>query len=84
MRVGIAAMSIADKFDRTSEAGFVRAFDTRAARRQFQVSLALVLVLGLAAIVLGLLFQLDRLWAASSALKADSPPAAEISLDLRN
>lgn len=53
-------MSIADDFDQKPEAGFVRAYDARAARRQFQVSLALILVLAAAAMALGLLMQLDR------------------------
>jgi len=51
-------MSIADDFDHKSDAGFVRAYDARAARRQFQVSSMLVLVLALAAIALGILTQL--------------------------
>jgi hypothetical protein len=51
-------MSIADNFDHKSDAGFVRAYDARAARRQFQVSSMLVLVLALSAIALGILTQL--------------------------
>lgn len=48
-------MSIADHFAQRSDAGFVRTYDARAARRQFQVSVALVVVLALAALALGLL-----------------------------
>jgi hypothetical protein len=78
-------MSIADNFDRKPEAGFVRAYDIRAARRQFQVSLALVLVLGVAAIALGFLTQLDRPLA-TGRLRAAAPgnlPVAETLLDIR-
>ncbi|HEY0145465.1 MAG TPA: hypothetical protein VGB93_04810 [Methylovirgula sp.] len=52
-------MSIADHFDHTPDAGFVRSYDTRSARRQFQVSLALVVVLGISAFALGLLVRFD-------------------------
>ncbi|MEI9915638.1 MAG: hypothetical protein WDN29_07300 [Methylovirgula sp.] len=52
-------MSIADHFDHTPDAGFV-AVTIRAPRgRQFQVSLALVVVLGISAFVLGLLVRFD-------------------------
>ncbi|MEJ0050728.1 MAG: hypothetical protein WDN02_05910 [Methylovirgula sp.] len=52
-------MSIADHFDHTPDAGFVRSYDTRSARRQFQVSLALAVVLGISAFALGLLVRFD-------------------------
>ena len=39
-------MSIADHFDHTPDAGFVRSYDLRSARRQFQVSLTLIVILG--------------------------------------
>ena len=52
-------MSIADHFDHTPDAGFVRSYDSRSARRQFQVSLALVVILGISAFVLGLLVRFD-------------------------
>lgn len=58
-------MSIADRFDHAPDAGFVRSYDSRAARRQFQVSLALILILTLAAFALGLLVRFD-------------PPAGEV------
>ncbi len=66
-------MSIADNFDHDSDASLVRAYDARAARRQFQGSI--VLVLALAAVVLGMLTQLAPPIAAgqSSALNAGSP-----------
>ncbi len=52
-------MSIADHFDHTPDAGFVRSYDSRAARRQFQVSVALVAVLAVSASALGLLVRFD-------------------------
>jgi hypothetical protein len=53
-------MSVADNFDQIPDAGFVRAYDSQAARRQFQVSLVLILVLAIAAFVLGLLVHFDQ------------------------
>lgn len=68
-----------NKFRLESGAGFVRAYDERAARRQLQVSLGLVLVLGLAAMTLGILTQLDRpgraIW--PSAIEAGGLPLAQ-------
>jgi hypothetical protein len=52
-------MSVADHFDHTPDAGFVRAYDYQAARRQFQVSVVLILILATAAFVLGLLVRFD-------------------------
>jgi hypothetical protein len=53
-------MSIADRFDPMPDAGFVRFYDPRTARRQFQVSLALVVILAMAAVALGFLLQFDE------------------------
>ncbi len=52
-------MSIADHFYHAPDAGFVRSYDSQAARRQFQVSLALILILALAAFALGMLVRFD-------------------------
>ena len=52
-------MSIANHFDHRRDAGLVRSYDLRAARRQFQVSLILILVMAGAAIALGLMTRLD-------------------------
>lgn len=52
-------MSIADHFDHTPDASFVRTFDAGAARRQFQISLVLVVVLASAAFVLGMMIRFD-------------------------
>jgi len=78
-------MSIADNFDHKSDAGFVRAYDARAARRQFQVSSMLVLVLALAAIALGVATRLAPPIATgrSSAIKPSGPHIAETLLDIR-
>lgn len=53
-------MSIADHFYHTPDAGFVRSYDSHAARRQFQVSLALIMILALAAFALGMLVRFDE------------------------
>lgn len=47
-------MSIADQFNPSSDAGFVRASYASQARRQFQVSLALVCILAVAAAAVAL------------------------------
>ncbi|MGH6818832.1 MAG: hypothetical protein ACREC1_08690 [Methylovirgula sp.] len=52
-------MSIADHFAPAPDAGFVRSYDSQAARRQFQISLVLILILTLAAFVLGFSVQFD-------------------------
>ncbi len=53
-------MSIADHFDHAPDAGFVRSYDSQAARRQFQISLVLILILTVAAFALGLLIRFDE------------------------
>lgn len=53
-------MSIADHFYHAPDAGFVRSYDSKAARRQFQVSIVLILVLAMAAFALGLLVRFDQ------------------------
>jgi hypothetical protein len=52
-------MSIADHFDHVADAGFVRSYDSRAARRQFQVSLVLITILTISAFALGFLVRFD-------------------------
>ncbi len=52
-------MSIADHFDHAPDAGFVRSYDLRSARRQFQVSLVLIVILTVSAFALGLLVRFD-------------------------
>ena len=53
-------MSIADHFDHTPDAGLVRNYDTGSARRQFNVSLMLVVVIAVAASALGFLVNFDQ------------------------
>ena len=48
-------MSIANNFDRSPDAGFTRSFDAELARRQFQLSLVLVLILAVATLMLGVI-----------------------------
>jgi hypothetical protein len=52
-------MSIADHFYHAPDAGFVRTYDSQAARRQFQISVALIVILAVAAFALGLLVRFD-------------------------
>jgi hypothetical protein len=78
-------MSIADRFyDQRSDAGFIRAYDAYAARRQFQISIALVTVLALAAIALGISARVDQplVEGRSSAVTAHGPYVAETLLDI--
>ncbi len=52
-------MSIADHFHHAPDAGFVRNFDGDAARRQFRVSMVLVVVIAMAAAALGAVVRFD-------------------------
>jgi hypothetical protein len=52
-------MSIADHFERAPDAGFIRDYDGTAARRQFNISLTLIVVIALAASALALLVRFD-------------------------
>ena len=52
-------MSIADHFEHTPDAGFVRDFDSDSARRQFKVSLVLIVVIALCATALSALIRFD-------------------------
>ena len=55
-------MSVADNFDQIPDAWlrYVRAYDRQAARRQFKVSVVLIVVLAVAAFVLGILFRFKQ------------------------
>jgi hypothetical protein len=46
-------ISINHRFDRRLESGFVRAYDFHAARRQFKISVALIVILTMAAFAFG-------------------------------
>ncbi|HUI21357.1 MAG TPA: hypothetical protein VLZ74_09970 [Methylocella sp.] len=79
-------MSIADHFDNRADAGFVRAYDAQAARRQFQISIVLLAVLALAAGAIGLVARLDRPanpGRVSAAIMSNSQ-VAETLLDIRS
>jgi hypothetical protein len=52
-------MSIADHFDHAPDAGFVRHYDSRSARRQFQISVALIVILAFAAFTLGFVLRFN-------------------------
>lgn len=79
-------MSVADHFDHKPDAGFVRSYDARSARRQFQISLILILVLATAALVLGVFARLDHPMpqAHAGALKLNFIHFAETLLDIRS
>ena len=78
-------MPITHRFGPKPGAGFVRAYSAGAARRQLQISLALVLVLGSAAVALGLLTQIDLANAARPAgLGAGGRPAAQMLMGIRS
>ena len=61
-------MSIADHFEHTPDASFVRGYDSSSARRQFQLSLVLMIVLAIAAFMLGSLIRFDDAAAAGSVM----------------
>lgn len=46
-------MSLVDKFDNKTEPGLSRRFDRESARRQFRVSVLLIIAMALSAFVLG-------------------------------
>lgn len=79
-------MSVADHFDHKPDAGFVRSYDARSARRQFQISLILILVLATAALILGVLARLDHATpqAHAGAHKLNFIHFAETLLDIRS
>ena len=71
-------MPIADQFDPRSDAGFVRSYDLRSARRQFQVSLLLIVVMAGAALALGLVTRFElSLNAQPAALQKAAPGPAQ-------
>lgn len=46
-------MSLVDKYDDKTESGYIRKFDRESARRQFRVSLLLIIAMAVSAFVLG-------------------------------
>lgn len=68
-------MSIADHFEHAPDAGFVRDYDSGSARRQFKVSLVLIVVIALAATALGLLVRFEGPTSTMAVSSADAPPS---------
>ena len=69
--------------NRQHEAGFIRAYDAQAARRQLQISATLVALLALAAAILGFLARAETR-PLSHALGANPRGVAETLLDSRS
>jgi len=72
-------MPAAGKFDDSPDSGFVHAYDARAAKRQLQISIGLVLVLAFAAAMIGFLAQLERPQGRSSGHKYADAATAQFS-----
>ena len=70
-------MSIADHFEQAPDARCVRDYDAGAARRQFTLSLVLVVALALAAATLGMAvrFDLPIMQGNATAVSTAAPPA---------
>jgi Tfp pilus assembly protein PilN len=66
-------MSIADHFEHAPDAGFIRTYDTGSARRQFSVSLMLIVVIAIAASALGFLVNFDSPTTGRSMATATTP-----------
>jgi len=79
-------MSIADHFYHAPDAGFVRTYDSQAARRQFQISVALIVILAAAAFALGLLVRFDVPNSATQPAPAKMHPVhfAQLMSDIRS
>ena len=69
-------MSIADHFDQSPDAGFIRNYDRTTARRQFHVSLMLIVVIALAATALGFLVRFETPSAQVSSAMVSAPAYA--------
>ena len=67
-------MSIADHFEQASDARFVRDYDSSVARRQFRLSLTLIVVIALAASALAVLVRFDAGTSPATAT-LQSPPS---------
>ena len=68
-------MSIADHFEHAPDAVFVRNYDSGTARRQFNVSIILIVVIAIAASALGVLVRFDSPSAQPTAASVSAPPA---------
>ena len=69
-------MSIADHFEQAPDARFIRAYDGSVARRQFNLSLTLIVVIALAATALAFLVRFDNPGSHEPAVAAMSAPPA--------
>ena len=68
-------MSIADHFEQAPDARFIRDYDSVAARRQFNMSLTLIVVIALAASALAFLVRFDGPVANAPTAALSAPPA---------
>ncbi len=68
-------MSIADHFEHAPDAGFIRDYDAGAARRQFNLSMVLIVIVALAAAALGAVVRFDGPATSSGAGQAAAPPS---------
>lgn len=66
-------MSIADHFEQAPDAGFIRDYDGKSARRQFNISVVLIVALTLAAAALGALVRFEGT-PQTTAVSAMAPP----------
>lgn len=69
-------MSIADHFEHAPDAGLIRNYDSGAARRQFNVSLTLIVVITIAAAALGYLVRFDGPAPMSTSMGTPAPAYA--------
>ena len=69
-------MSIADHFEQAPDSRFIRDYDSNVARRQFNLSLTLIVVIALAAASLAALVRFDSPGAHSAAGLATPPSYA--------
>ena len=67
-------MSIADHFEQAPDARFIRDYDGVSARRQFRVSLTLIVVIALAATALALLVRFDSPTSVAGVGGLSAPP----------
>lgn len=67
-------MSIADHFEHAPDARFIRDYDSNAARRQFNLSLTLIVVIALAASALALLVRFDGPVQGGAPIALSAPP----------
>ncbi len=67
-------MSIADHFEHVPNAGLTQNFDSNSARRQFDVSLVLIVVVAMAALALGMFVRFERPAHTTASVAAPAAP----------